>query len=372
MRRSRLASWGQPTRRTVARVAAASGAILLATALITAPASAAAAGPGQLYYGAAVNFAAEQSSDWAGYDVTDGDYKSVSASWTQPTVTCSTSETSYSAFWVGLDGDGSESVEQIGTSSDCDNGTPSYSAWYEFYPEASKDISATVKAGDKLTATVTSTGNGSYELVLADRTQGWTKTETGTAPDAQNASAEIIAEAPSSARAGNVLSLANFHTVKFTGVKVNGKAVASDASAIDMVDSGGSEKASASDLSSGSAGASFSVDWKSSGSTGQSPTGIGGGFGQGGTGTGTGTGGGWGQGGQSTGDSSGSGSIGDPWGDTGTGSDGTGSDSTGSVGSDGNGWQIVGSTGTDDWAQAWQELQQQLAAIAADGRWVSA
>src|SRR6476619_5079825 len=45
-----------------------------------------------------------RSADWAGWDVTGDTYTSVSASWVQPTVTCTTDDTGYSAFWVGLDG----------------------------------------------------------------------------------------------------------------------------------------------------------------------------------------------------------------------------------------------------------------------------
>ncbi len=400
------------TRRTLARVAAASTAVLLTSGLIALPASAATTAPRQLYYGTdqagTSGGNGEASSDWAGYDVTNGDYKSVSASWVQPTVSCTTGETSYSAFWVGLDGDGSESVEQIGTSSDCDNGTPTYSAWYEFYPQASQDLAATVKAGDQLTATVTASSAGTYKLVLTDKTQGWTKTETGSAPDAQNASAEIIAEAPSSARAGNVLPLANFAKVKFTDVKVNGKPLSSDATAIDMADNTGSTKASTSTLSTTASGAAFTVTWKSAGSTGQQPFGIGGGFGQGagqgsgssgsgGTGDGSGgsgqggtgdgygqggTGGGYGQGG--TGDGSGQGGTGAdsgstgltgyPWGSGGwsdgwtdgwitVGGSGASGDGTGA--SSGSGWEDSGSA----LAQAWSDWQQQLAALAAVGRW---
>ena len=44
----------------------------------------------------------------------------------------------YAAFWVGLDGYTSKSVEQLGTDSDCTNvNSPSYYAWYEMYPAAS-------------------------------------------------------------------------------------------------------------------------------------------------------------------------------------------------------------------------------------------
>ncbi len=62
------------------------------------------------------------STNWSGYAVTgaNGTYKSVSANWTEPTATCTSSRSDlYASFWVGLDGYSSNSVEQTGTDSDC-------------------------------------------------------------------------------------------------------------------------------------------------------------------------------------------------------------------------------------------------------------
>ncbi|MGN6721755.1 MAG: G1 family glutamic endopeptidase, partial [Marmoricola sp.] len=54
------------------------------------------------------------SSNWSGYATTMGPFTSVSASWTQPTVNCAATgkKSAYSSFWVGIDGDGSSTVEQ--------------------------------------------------------------------------------------------------------------------------------------------------------------------------------------------------------------------------------------------------------------------
>ena len=227
---------------------------------------------------------ATQSGDWAGYDVTDGSYTSVKASWIVPTVTCSTSESSYSAFWVGLDGDGSSSVEQIGTSADCDTGTPTYSSWYEFYPAAEVSLTDIVSAGDSMTASVTAgSAAGQYTLVLTDNTRGWTRTISGSAPDAENASAEVVAEAPTDAETDEVLPLADFSTVRFTDVSVNGATVTGSDSPtqIDMAASDGTSMARASALTSGA----FSVAWASPG--GSSATS---GYGSGGYGSGYGDG----------------------------------------------------------------------------------
>ena len=69
------------------------------------------------------------SGNWAGYAVTGEKFTWVSASWIQPAATCS-SKTTYSSFWVGLDGDGSNSVEQTGSEVDCSGGRASYYGWY--------------------------------------------------------------------------------------------------------------------------------------------------------------------------------------------------------------------------------------------------
>ncbi len=271
-------------------------AMLLALAAPAAPASTTAG------FRAATSVDGEASTDWSGWDVTDRNYTSVSAAWTVPTVTCGTSEDSYSADWVGLDGDGSNSVEQIGTSSDCDSGTPTYSAWFEFYPSVAVTTSDTVGAGDKMAASVVAiAGTDKFTLTLTDTTRSWTKTETAESPGGSGASAEIIAEAPSgSERVNSVLPLADFKTVTFSDVLVNGKKIGdvADAQKIAMVDGNGSPMAIVTALS---AGDTFTVTWVSSGysgdaqqagvdgSGGQSSVGSGwpqGGFGSGGYGSG--------------------------------------------------------------------------------------
>ena len=57
---------------------------------------------------------------------------------------------------VGLDGYNSTSVEQLGTDSDCDSGTPSYYAWYEDVPEPIRTLPSQypVQPGDRMSASV--------------------------------------------------------------------------------------------------------------------------------------------------------------------------------------------------------------------------
>jgi Peptidase A4 family len=198
------------------------------------------------------------SSNWSGYAVTGSRFTSVSSSWTQPTATCSA--TAYSSFWVGLDGDTSNTVEQTGTDADCSGRTPQYYAWYEMYPKYPVNYSNTVKPGDHMSASVTTNGSGSFTLTISDSTQGWSKTTTARLKSAKLASAEVIAEAPSSN--SGVLPLANFGTVSFSGASANGALLTSSTPGIDPItmQSGSTVKAQPSSISNGS----FSVAWKHS------------------------------------------------------------------------------------------------------------
>jgi len=197
------------------------------------------------------------STNWSGYAVTGGRYTSVSASWTEPSVSCS--GTAYSSFWVGLDGDTSNTVEQTGTDADCSGSTPQYYAWYEMYPKYPVNLSNPVQPVDAMSASVTTDGRGNFTLSISDSTQHWNFQTTAKLHSASLASAEVIAEAPSS-RSG-VLPLANFGTVNFSGATANGVALGSlpNLDPITMV-SGSTVKAQPSKIS----GGSFSVAWKHS------------------------------------------------------------------------------------------------------------
>jgi hypothetical protein len=198
------------------------------------------------------------STNWSGYAVTGSKFTSVSSSWTEPTATCS--KTAYSSFWVGLDGDTSNSVEQTGTDADCSGRTPQYYAWYEMYPKYPVNLSNPVHPGDHLTASVTTNGSGNFTLTISDSTQGWTFSTPQKLKSAKLASAEVIAEAPSSSR--GVLPLANFGTVSFNGASANGSLLTSTTPNIDPITmaSGSTVKAQPGSISNGV----FSVTWKHS------------------------------------------------------------------------------------------------------------
>jgi hypothetical protein len=174
---------------------------------------------------------AATSTNWSGYAASSGSngaFRSVSASWVEPTGHC-TSGNQYSSFWVGLDGYGNSTVEQTGSEVDCSGSTPVYYAF---------------------------DGGSEFTLKISDTTRGWSHTENKTLSSANRSSAEVIVEAPSSTR--GVLPLADFGTAKFTRSAVNGSAIGNFSPAQIIMESGGTQKDSVSALSNGT---NFSATW---------------------------------------------------------------------------------------------------------------
>ena len=167
------------------------------------------------------------STNWSGYAAGGSTYTSVSSSWVEPAVTC-TSTTSVAGFWVGLDGYGSGSVEQTGTAAQCVGGSAGYYTWYEMYPNPSVAFPKPVAPGDAMTASVTSTSPTTFVIKISDATQGWSEKTVQTAATAPAlASAEVITEAPSSS--GGILPLADFATISYTKAHVDGLAIGKSA-----------------------------------------------------------------------------------------------------------------------------------------------
>jgi hypothetical protein len=218
--------------------------------------------PGAHGTGPLISRVAATSSNWSGYAAHTGTYKSVSASWTEPTGHCSGSQT-FSSFWVGLDGYSSRTVEQTGSEVDCSGGRPKYFAWFEMFPAFPVNFGNTVRPGDHFSASVTHGSGSSYTLVIKDTTQGWTHTEHKSLSGAKNSSAEVIAEAPCCTSSGGILPLADFGTMHFTKSMVNGSAIGNHSpTKITMANlSTGRPKDSVSGLSGGE---NFSVTWKHS------------------------------------------------------------------------------------------------------------
>lgn len=205
--------------------------ILLAGAL----AAAAAAGAAD-----ASTITPEVSSNWSGYAAIASDqtvptsFTDATGTWVQPKSTCSAGRASSSAFWVGLGGydETSNSLEQLGTGSDCSGGTttPSYYAWWELVPAAAQRIrTLKVFPGDTITAAVAVDGQKiTFSLRDVTRKTRFSKVLT-TAQTLDTGSAEWIAEAPSECGSFGrcrVVPLTNFGTVTFTNAAViaNGQA----------------------------------------------------------------------------------------------------------------------------------------------------
>ena len=176
-------------------------------------------------------------------------------------MTCTAQQT-FSSFWVGLDGDGTQTVEQTGTEADCNNGAATYQGWFEMFPNAPVFYNNAVAPGDAMSASVVANGGGAFTLTLSDQTQGWTQTTDQTSATAQLGSAEIIAEAPSDAN--SVLPLSNFGTVNFSNVAVDAAPLGNaNVAGLTMVSAGGVTEATPSAITNGSA---FSVTWDSNAS----------------------------------------------------------------------------------------------------------
>ena len=161
------------------------------------------------------------SLNWAGYagNRAGTTFRNVSAVFQVPYVDCAAATTSYSSHWVGLDGLGSASVEQVGIEADCAGSTPRYYAWYEMYPRPVAVV-FTVSAGNAVQASVTyKKSSGKFALTLRDTSDGrhFTRTLKCAAKACLRSSAEVISEAPSNS-SGGILPLADYRAEGFSGI----------------------------------------------------------------------------------------------------------------------------------------------------------
>jgi hypothetical protein len=158
------------------------------------------------------------STNWSGYAALGTSFTWAKGSWVVPTATCTgVSGDQYAAFWVGLDGYTSTTVEQTGTDSDCVGSKPNYYAWYEFYPKASVTISSIhISPGDSISALVYyDASTEKFIAQITDETNGETFATSSAVSGAQRSSAEWITEAPCCTLLGGILPLSDFGTVSF-------------------------------------------------------------------------------------------------------------------------------------------------------------
>lgn len=157
----------------------------------------------------------KKSLNWAGYVDKGKGYHVIRSTWRQPKVTC-TSKTALAAFWVGIDGYTSGTVEQDGSLAYCYKSKVHYYTWWEMYPKNNVQIvGTTVKPGDVVTSWVIRKG-AHYTLKVIDHTHPANSfTKKTTCKSCKNSSAEWIAERPSGS--GGLYPLAKFSKVVFFG-----------------------------------------------------------------------------------------------------------------------------------------------------------
>jgi hypothetical protein len=182
------------------------------------------------------------SLNWSGFADTpvatspSQSVSSVSAQWTVPRVSCINgqyrNQDVFLAQWVGLDGYNSNTVEQLGTATQCYQGVEYYYDWYEMFPNGTVEEGPAqcisnnqncIEPGDRIQASVISTpdgANNSYALKLTDfsNQQESFDIPSVTCPAATcvNSSAEWIVERPAFAVAGfQILPQADYGQTAF-------------------------------------------------------------------------------------------------------------------------------------------------------------
>jgi hypothetical protein len=205
-----------------------------------------------------------ESTNWSGYADTGSSFSKVTGKWSEPSASCSGRTTSLAAFWVGIDGYSSGSVEQDGTLIECYQGSAFQFSWWEMYPtNAIQVVGESVGAGDSITASVVRSGS-SYTLAVTDSTHSANSfSTTQSCSGCANSSAEWIAEAPSGS--SGVEPLAHFSTWTDSGSTVTEGSTSGVISSftddeITMIDSSGAVKAQPGALN--GSGNGFSVTWE--------------------------------------------------------------------------------------------------------------
>ena len=160
------------------------------------------------------------SVNWSGYAVETNiaspqayAFTDVQATWIVPSLSpsASSNHNAYSSTWIGLDGDSSKTVEQIGIEQDYVKGVAVYYAWYEMYPKSLVKLDLVIQAGDTISAEVKYLGNNTYQLTLDDVTSGQSSAIQVQSSKPIRSSAEWIEEGT-----GRV---ADFNTVTFTNAR---------------------------------------------------------------------------------------------------------------------------------------------------------
>jgi hypothetical protein len=181
----------------------------------------AAAAPALTSGGVMTHIHGATSTNWSGYvdtAIKKKPYTFVEANWTEPKYTCDGNSPEASAVWVGLDGDGSQTVEQGGTIAICSGKSQgTHYAWWEMYPHNSVQEVFPVKVGDKMYASVTYNAGSStpYNIFVWDETSDVSlNMNEACSTTCSRVSAEWVVESPGFG--GQIAYLPKFKPIVFT------------------------------------------------------------------------------------------------------------------------------------------------------------
>jgi hypothetical protein len=206
-----------------------------------------------------------KSYNWGGYVVTGSKFTEVLGSWIAPTVNCRKTPSSYSYYWIGLDGYTDATVELIGTGANCVDSTPEYFAWYDFVPDNPVVIEMTISPGDKMSASVEYSGS-KFTLKLTDQTTRKVFKWVRSFPRAQRTSAEWIVNGDALADFTSVSLGDDYTRVNDTNWAVDSAVTGpisdfgTNVQKITLVTTSGTDKAVPTALTTD--GSSFKVTWK--------------------------------------------------------------------------------------------------------------
>ncbi|KAJ3735994.1 putative aspergillopepsin-2 precursor [Lentinula guzmanii] len=130
-------------------------------------------------------FHEEYSENWAGVffeSPPSGEtYSAVSGTFTVPSI----SGNGGASAWVGIDGvTYTDAILQAGVDFTISDGSISYDAWYEWYPDAAYDFTSfDISEGDSITVSVEATSDSEGTITLENITTGQSVTQAVSAPD---------------------------------------------------------------------------------------------------------------------------------------------------------------------------------------------
>jgi hypothetical protein len=132
-------------------------------------------------------------ANWAGYAVTGSSFTSVLGSWVVPAYHCLKTPNSTSTVFVGIDGYSDNTIEAIGTASDCVGTHYQYFAVYTLGTTSAKITGFSVKSGDLISASVSYAGS-EFTIEIYNITQGLFFSKSAAVSGAQRSSAEWIVQ----------------------------------------------------------------------------------------------------------------------------------------------------------------------------------